>query len=95
VRHAADHGLAVAVQTSGHGRAEPLSGGVLISTRRMDGVRIDPATRVARVEAGTRWAQAGVVGYRISGLRSSRATRLETGSPGSRARECAPSAILG
>lgn len=57
VRHAGDHGLAVAVETSGHGRAEPLRGGVLISTRRMDGVRVDPATRVARVEAGTRWAQ--------------------------------------
>jgi hypothetical protein len=57
VRHAADHGLAVAVQTSGHGRAVPLSGGVLISTRGMDGVRIDPANRVARVEAGTRWTQ--------------------------------------
>jgi hypothetical protein len=57
VRYAADHGQAVAVETSGHGRVAPLSGGVLISTRRMEGVRIDPATRVARVEAGTRWAQ--------------------------------------
>jgi FAD/FMN-containing dehydrogenase len=57
VRYAADHGLPVAVETSGHGRAAPLSAGVLISTRRMDGVRIDPAARVARVEAGTRWAQ--------------------------------------
>ncbi len=57
VRYAADHGLAVAVETSGHGRATPLTGGVLISTRRMDGVRIDPATRLARVEAGTRWAR--------------------------------------
>ncbi|TWF79079.1 FAD/FMN-containing dehydrogenase [Pseudonocardia hierapolitana] len=57
VRYAADHGLPVAVETSGHGRAVPLTGGVLISTRRMDGVHIDPVTRVARVEAGTRWAQ--------------------------------------
>jgi hypothetical protein len=30
---------------------------VLISTGRMDGVRIDPVARVARVEAGTRWAR--------------------------------------
>src|SRR5690606_25964154 len=52
VRHAADHGLPVAVETSGHGRAAPLTGGVLITTRRMDGVRIDPARRVARVQAG-------------------------------------------
>jgi FAD binding domain-containing protein len=57
VRHAADRGLQVAVETSGHGRAVPLPGGVLISTRRMDGVRIDPVARVARVEAGTRWAR--------------------------------------
>jgi hypothetical protein len=57
VRYAADHGLPLAVQTSGHGRGVPLAGGVLISTRRMDGVRVDPAARVVRVEAGTRWAQ--------------------------------------
>jgi FAD/FMN-containing dehydrogenase len=57
VRHAADHGLPVAVQASGHGRGVPLSSGVLINTRRMDGVRIDPVTRVARVQAGTRWAR--------------------------------------
>ncbi|GAA5110520.1 FAD-binding oxidoreductase [Pseudonocardia adelaidensis] len=57
VRYAVDHGQPVAVETSGHGRGEPLRGGVLISTRRMDGVRIDPVARVARVEAGTRWAR--------------------------------------
>ncbi|QYN34410.1 FAD-binding oxidoreductase [Pseudonocardia sp. DSM 110487] len=57
VRYGADHGLPVAVETSGHGRAAPLPGGVLISTRRMDGVRIEPGTRMARVEAGTRWAR--------------------------------------
>jgi FAD/FMN-containing dehydrogenase len=57
VRHAADHGLPVAVETSGHGRALPLAGGVLISTRRMDGVHVDPATRTARVAAGTPWAR--------------------------------------
>jgi hypothetical protein len=57
VRYAADQGLPLAVETSGHGRGVPLTGGVLISTRRMDGVRIDPVSRVARVEAGTRWAR--------------------------------------
>ena len=57
VRHAADHGQPVAVETSGHGRGAPLPGGVLISTRRMGGVSIDPVARVARVEAGTRWAR--------------------------------------
>jgi FAD/FMN-containing dehydrogenase len=57
VRHAADHGLPVAVQSSGHGRGAPLAGGVLISTRRMDGVQVDPVSRTARVAAGARWAQ--------------------------------------
>ena len=57
VRYAADHGLPVAVQASGHGRGAPLAGGVLISTRRMTGVHVDPVGRTARVEAGTRWAQ--------------------------------------
>jgi FAD/FMN-containing dehydrogenase len=57
VTYAADRRLPVAVETSGHGRGVPLSGGVLISTRRMDGVHIDARTRVARVEAGTRWAR--------------------------------------
>jgi FAD/FMN-containing dehydrogenase len=57
VRHAADRGLPVAVQTSGHGRGAPLEGGVLISTGRMRGVRVDPAAGTARVEAGARWSQ--------------------------------------
>ncbi|MFI1012972.1 FAD-binding oxidoreductase [Streptomyces sp. NPDC020965] len=57
VAHAAAHGLPVGVQATGHGRPGPSQGGVLISTRRMDGVRIDPVTRTARIEAGVRWGQ--------------------------------------
>jgi FAD/FMN-containing dehydrogenase len=57
VRHARDHGLAVAVQATGHGVAVPADGAVLINTRRLTGVWIDPATRTARVEAGTTWAR--------------------------------------
>jgi hypothetical protein len=57
VRYAVDRGLAVAVQASGHGLGVPLEGGVLISTRRMAGVRIDPVARTARIEAGVCWAQ--------------------------------------
>lgn len=52
VRHAAAHGLPFAVQSSGHGLAAPLTTGVLISTRRMRGVRVDPRTRTAWVAAG-------------------------------------------
>ncbi|RMI45640.1 FAD-binding oxidoreductase [Streptomyces triticirhizae] len=57
VRYAAARGLPVAVQATGHGIAAPADGGVLISTRRMNAVTVDPATRTARVEAGARWHQ--------------------------------------
>jgi FAD/FMN-containing dehydrogenase len=51
---AAAGGLPVAVQATGHGRTVPLDGGVLISTRRMTGVRVDPGRRSAWIEAGVR-----------------------------------------
>ncbi|MEV4056743.1 FAD-binding oxidoreductase [Amycolatopsis sp. NPDC049688] len=54
VRYATEHGLTVAVQATGHGLTAGTDG-VLISTRRMTGVEIDPAARTARVEAGVRW----------------------------------------
>ncbi|WP_083959809.1 FAD-binding oxidoreductase [Streptoalloteichus hindustanus] len=57
VEFARAHGLSVAVQATGHGLADSTEGGLLISTRRMAGVRVDPATRTALVDAGTRWAQ--------------------------------------
>ncbi|WP_028937122.1 FAD-binding oxidoreductase [Pseudonocardia spinosispora] len=57
VRHAAANDLPVAVQSTGHGLAVPTEGGVLVSTRRMTGVRIDPAARTARIAAGTRWGE--------------------------------------
>jgi hypothetical protein len=50
-------GLPVAVQATGHGRTVPLDGGVLISTRRMTGLRVDPGRRSAWIEAGVRWQQ--------------------------------------
>ncbi|WP_344355853.1 FAD-binding oxidoreductase [Streptomyces gobitricini] len=57
VAHAAASGLPVGVQATGHGLPGAAGGGVLISTRRMDGVRIDPRARTARIEAGVRWGQ--------------------------------------
>jgi FAD/FMN-containing dehydrogenase len=56
VAFAAEHGLPVAVQSSGHGVTVALDGGVLITTGRMTGVEIDPDARTARIEAGARWA---------------------------------------
>ena len=55
VSYAAAEGLPVAVQATGHGLAAPTDGGVLISTRRMTGVEVDPAGRTAWIEAGVRW----------------------------------------
>jgi FAD/FMN-containing dehydrogenase len=65
VTYAGARGLKVAVQATGHGALAPADG-VLVSTRRMAGVRIDPVARTAWVEAGARWAavieQAAVYG---------------------------------
>jgi hypothetical protein len=55
VAYAAADKLPVAVQATGHGISVPLDGGVLISTRGMTGVTVDPARRTAYVEAGARW----------------------------------------
>lgn len=55
VEYASARGLAVAVQTTGHGPVVPADGQVLISTRRMNDVQVDPATRTVRVGGGARW----------------------------------------
>ncbi|TDO46642.1 FAD/FMN-containing dehydrogenase [Kribbella sp. VKM Ac-2527] len=57
VDYASARGLAVAVLTTGHGAAVPADGQVLINTRRMSDVQVDPATRTARVGGGVRWHQ--------------------------------------
>ncbi|MER6992025.1 FAD-binding oxidoreductase [Saccharopolyspora hirsuta] len=55
VEFAAGRGLAVAVQSQGHGVPSEVAGGVLITTGRMDGVRIDADRRTAWFEAGVQW----------------------------------------
>ncbi|MEU6763367.1 FAD-binding oxidoreductase [Streptomyces sp. NPDC046853] len=57
VSYAADAGLPVGVQATGHGLPESSEGGVLISTRRMDSVRVDADARTVTVGAGVRWGQ--------------------------------------
>lgn len=56
VRYAETHGHEYAIQTTGHGLTTPTTG-VLISTRRMNEVEIDPGNRTAWVEAGAVWQQ--------------------------------------
>ncbi|WP_067451003.1 FAD-binding oxidoreductase [Actinomadura macra] len=57
VEYAAGHGLPVAVQNTGHGLPAGAGGGLLISTRRMTGLRVDAEARTAWIEAGVRWAE--------------------------------------
>lgn len=56
VRHAAAHGLGVAVQSTGHGVSLPADGqSVLISTVDLDQVHVDPVARTATVGGGATW----------------------------------------
>ncbi len=59
---ARNRGLAVAVQGSGHNAAPlaahgGLEGALLLNMSGMQGVSVDPRTRIARVEAGALWGQ--------------------------------------
>jgi FAD/FMN-containing dehydrogenase len=56
VRVAAQDGLPVTTKGSGHGITANVTAPVLISTRRLDQVVVDPRTRTARVGAGASWA---------------------------------------
>ena len=62
VRLAAERGLRVAVQGTGHAAAPmgDLDGTLLLKTMRMSGFSVDPGSRRARVEAGTLWADVAV-----------------------------------
>jgi hypothetical protein len=57
VNFAREQGLRVAPQTTGHGASAitTLENTILLSTRRMRGVRIDPKAQRARVRAGAIW----------------------------------------
>jgi hypothetical protein len=52
VRVAADHGLALAVQNTGHGNFAAADGGLLLRVSRLRGLSVDPRTRRARLGAG-------------------------------------------
>jgi FAD binding domain len=57
VRHAADRGLRVTAQSTGHnaGPLGDLSDTILIRTHLMRGVQIDAGAQIARAEAGALW----------------------------------------
>jgi hypothetical protein len=62
VRYARARRMRIAPQGTGHGAEplEPLGGAMLLRTTRMRQVRIDPAARTARAEAGAVWADVTV-----------------------------------
>ncbi len=55
MRFARATGLHVAVQATGHGLARVADGALLVNTRRLGHVTIDPTTRRARIGAGATW----------------------------------------
>jgi hypothetical protein len=57
VTWAVAHGLGVAVQATGHGPVRNAAGSLMITTRRMQGLSVDPVRRIARVEAGVKWVR--------------------------------------
>lgn len=46
----------ITAQRTGHGQGTGIDGGILVDTRRMDGVRVDPERRTAWVGAGALWS---------------------------------------
>ena len=55
VKWAAERRLPVSVQSTGHGAESAIDGGLLINTRRLQDLQIDPDERTARVGAGVKW----------------------------------------
>ncbi|HWG84960.1 MAG TPA: FAD-binding oxidoreductase [Deinococcales bacterium] len=55
VRYARAHKLPLSVLSTGHGQIRANNGGVLVNVSALNGVRIDPVARTARVEAGATW----------------------------------------
>ncbi|MEU0916484.1 FAD-binding oxidoreductase [Streptomyces cyaneofuscatus] len=57
VAYAGGRGLHVAAHASGHGLPGPVEGGVLIATRALDSVTVDPVRRTALIGAGASWGR--------------------------------------
>jgi FAD/FMN-containing dehydrogenase len=81
VRYARRRGLAVATQPRGHGASAEVNDTILVRTGRLGGIEVDPARRIARVEAGVRWArlQPETARHGLTGLAGSSADPSVTG----------------
>ena len=57
VRFAADRGMPVAVRATGHGPVHGVDSGVLIDTRALSTITVDPERRTATAGAGLKWTR--------------------------------------
>lgn len=73
VRWASARNMSISVQSTGHGAANAITDGLLISTRYMMELSIDPEEQTARVGAGVRWHDVlhAAAPYGLTGLHGS------------------------
>lgn len=81
VRVASTAGLSVAAQPVGHGATTAITGTVLLRTRGLQEISVDPARRIARVGAGVKWGEllAVTAEYGLTGLAGSSPDPTVTG----------------
>ncbi|HEY2297267.1 MAG TPA: FAD-binding oxidoreductase [Jatrophihabitans sp.] len=73
VRFAVRHGMTVTAQPVGHGATLASNGTVLLRTRALQQIHVDPEKQVARVGAGVKWGELLAVSseYGLTGLAGS------------------------
>ncbi|ETA90115.1 FAD-binding oxidoreductase [Mycobacterium avium] len=70
---AADHGVALSTQPTGHGASSAANGTILVRTGALDRLAIDPGARLARVGAGVSWGsvQSAAAPHGLTGVAGS------------------------
>jgi len=73
VRYAIEHGMTVSAQPVGHGATLATNGTILLRTRALQQIHVDPEQRIARVGAGVKWGEVLAVTseYGLTGLAGS------------------------
>ncbi len=81
VRYAIEHGMTVSAQPIGHGATLATNGTVMLRTRAMQQIHVDPDQRIARVGAGVKWGEllAATSEYGLTGLAGSNSDPSVTG----------------
>jgi hypothetical protein len=81
VRWAREHAATVTAQPAGHGATAAVDGAVLLRTRGLRDIVVDPVRRVARVGAGVKWGEllAASAPHGLAGLAGSTPDTTVTG----------------